>query len=113
MKPSRLIYALAAAAIFVLPSAAFAQSYDNSGQNWQQHDQPQRGGRSARGQNTFGNDRGNRDPDNRWNRGGRDDDDRTYVPPAREGYDRGYDNNGGYYGPRHDSNGQFRLEIVL
>jgi hypothetical protein len=102
MKPSRLIYALAAAAVFVLPTAAFAQSSDG-GQNWQQHGQGQngdgssyqRGGRTARDRNS-GDNRGNR-----WNRDSRNSDDRNYAPPQRDrsyrGYDNGGYNNGGYY----------------
>jgi hypothetical protein len=109
MKSSRLIYALAAAAVFVLPTAAFAQSYDG-GQNWQQQGQWQNGDDSSyqRGGRTA-HDRGNRgdNRENRWNRDGRNNDDRNYAPPQRDRYYRGYDNGGNYGNGSYYGNGGY------
>jgi Ni/Co efflux regulator RcnB len=117
MKPSRLIYALAATAVFALPTAAFAQSYDG-GQNWQQHNEQQNGdgssyqrGGQTRDDNASG-DRSKRDRGNRWDRDDRRNDDRNYAPPQRERFDRGNDYNGGYYGNGYgfDSSG---LRVII
>jgi hypothetical protein len=120
VKASRLIYALAAGALFVLPTAAFAHGYDNGdGQNWQQSNQQQngdgsynqRGGRAWHGQNNDGGDRNNRNRNNRWNRDGRTDDYRNYAAPQRDRDYRGNGYNGGYdAGNGYDNSG---LKVII
>jgi len=113
MKPSHLIYALAATAVFALPTAAFAQSYDG-GQNWQQHNEQQNGdgssyqrGGQTRDDNASG-DRSNRDRRNR-----RDRDDRNYAPPQRDRFDRGNDYSGGYYGNGYNGFDSSGLRVII